>query len=234
MYCIVYDEWTGTENGFDSTNGDAWNYLKLSVTPASASHDKEVPEKVSGLFRLWDIIGTFGALVRDEGETANYWYIDEVEWSKVPEDDDNPGPTDVDEKDDIKDRQRFGHGITVLKTLDDRGHPFVELIYNMGPDKTGGARMVRALGKKQKGDQDWFGLTPEEAERLMEDGVADELEGLGWEPPSDNEDEENGQDISASLVVNPSESSEDVVAGMKRKAEDQADDSERRPAGRKD
>jgi hypothetical protein len=59
---------------------------------------------------LWDKIGTFGALVRDEDETENRWAIDKVEWKEIPEDD----------EDHLKKRQRFGHGIAVLKTLDDR------------------------------------------------------------------------------------------------------------------
>ena len=228
MYCIVYDESTGTENGFDAMEGDAWHYLRLGLAP----HDKEAPKKVSGSFRLWDKIGTFGALVRDEGETVNYWYIADVEWSEVPEDDDHPvggGVVEV-EEDAIERRQRFRHGITVLKTLDDRRHPFIELIYNMVPGKTGGgARMVKTLGKKQKNDKGSFGLTSDEAERLMEDGVVDELEGLGWQASSDRDsDDENGQDKWGVDHCG------DVVAGVKRKAEEQADDSERCPAGRKD
>lgn len=77
---------------------------------------------------------------------------------------------------------------------------------------------MRTLGKKQKHDEGRFGLTPEEAERLIEDGVVEELGGYGWEPANDFENEDNGQE----------EYTEDVVVGTKRKAEDQADDSERR------
>jgi|ERR1700727_1403057 hypothetical protein len=76
FYCIVYDSLTGTENGFEQQNGDAWHYLKLSVKPAGPQ-DKEAPAKISGSFRLWDKIGTFGVLLRDEGERANYWDINE-------------------------------------------------------------------------------------------------------------------------------------------------------------
>jgi hypothetical protein len=47
------------------------------------------------MLRLWDKI--FGALVRDEGETANYWDIDGVKWSE--------DTCAVDEEDHIKDRQ---------------------------------------------------------------------------------------------------------------------------------
>ena len=202
--------------------------MKLSVKPAGPQ-DKEAPAKISGSFRLWDKIGTFGALLRDEGERANYWDIDEVEWTEVPEDDENPGAVD---EEDLKKRQGFGHGIAVLKTLDDRGHPFIELIYN--PGRTDDGEKVQALGKKQKHDEARFGLTAEEAERLMEDGVADELEGLGWESSSDRDDAGEGAGKSGPLAVNQSESTGDVVAGTKRKAEDQADDSERRPAARKD
>jgi hypothetical protein len=31
MYCIVYDEFTGTENGFNAMEGDEWHYLKLGL-----------------------------------------------------------------------------------------------------------------------------------------------------------------------------------------------------------
>jgi len=52
---------------------------------------------------------------------------------------------------------------------------------------------------------------------------------IGWEPLHDREDRDNK---SAPLVTNQSESIsirvQDVVSGTKRKAEDQADDSERR------
>ncbi|KIM90358.1 hypothetical protein PILCRDRAFT_1673 [Piloderma croceum F 1598] len=234
FYCIVYDDWTGTENGFDSQNGDAYNYLTLSIE-SSGPLDKGAPEKVTGSIRLWDKIGTFGALVRDEGETENRWAMDKVEWAEIQEDDEDPGGTD---EDDLKKRQRFGHGIAVLKTLDDRGRPFVELNYNMGPnefDRDSALVMVKAVGKKQKNDKCRFGLTEDEAERLMEDGVADELEGLGWVSWGDREDEDNERGKSAPLIVNQSESTtEDVVAGTKRKAEDQVDDSTRRSAPRKD
>lgn len=174
--------------------------------------------------------------MRDEGGTENCWAMDKVEWTEIPEDDEDPGSTDVDE-DDIKKRQRLGHGIAILKTLDDRGYPFVELNYNMGPNIfDGDLMMVKALGKKQKNDKGRFGLTTDEAERLMEDGVADELEGLGWESQCDSEDEDNEQGKSSPLVVNQSESTKESVAGTKRKAEDQVDDSEstRRSAPRKD
>jgi hypothetical protein len=234
FYCIVYDGWTGTENGFDSQNGDAYNYLKLSIEP-SEPLDKGTSEKVTGSFRLWDKIGTFGALVRDEGKTENRWAMDKVEWIEIPEDDEDPAPTDVDEDDDIKKRQRFGHGIAILKTLDDRGYPFVELNYNMGPNELDGELVVvKAVGKKQRNDKGRFGLTEDEAERLMEDGVTDELEGLGWESPCDREDGDNEQGKTAPLVANQSESTEEVVTGTKRKAEDQIDDSIRRSAPRKD
>jgi hypothetical protein len=229
----VYDDWTGTENGFDSQNGDAYNYFKLSLE-SSGPLDEGAPENVTGFIRLWDKIGTFGALVREEGETKNRWAMDKVEWTEMPEDDEDPGSTD---EDDLKKRQRFGHGIAVLKTLDDRGRPFVELNYNMGPNERDGAQvMVKAVGKKQKNDNCRFGLTEDEAERLMEDGVAGELEGLGWESGSDREDEDNERGKSVPLIVNQSdsESTEAVVAGTKRKAEDQVDDSTRRSAPRKD
>jgi len=172
----VYDDWTGTENSFDSENGDAYNYLTLSIE-SSGPLDKGSRENVTGSIRLWDKIGTFGALVRGEGESENRWAMDKVEWTEIPEDDEDPGETG---EDDLKKRQRFGHGIAVLKTLDDRGRPFVELNYNMGPNELDGAPvMVKAVGKKQKNDKSRFGLTADEAERLMEDGVADEIEGLG-------------------------------------------------------
>jgi hypothetical protein len=200
----------------------------LSIEP-SEPLDKGAPEKVTGWFRLWDKIGTFGALVRDEGITENRWAMDKVEWTEIPEDDEDLGQTDVDEEDDIKKRQRLGHGIAVLKTLDDRGHPFIELNYNMGGDL-----MVKALGKKQKNDKGRFGLTVDEADRLMEDGVGSELEGMGWESSCGSEDEGNEQGKSAPPVVNQPESTKAVVAGTKRKAEDQVDDSTRRSAPRKD
>jgi hypothetical protein len=232
FYCIVYESWTGTENGFDIQNGDAYNYLKLSID-SSEPLDKGASEKVTGSFRFWDKIGTFGALVRDEGETENCWAMDKVEWSEIPEDDEVPGPRNVDE-DDIKQRQCFGHDIAILKTLDDRGYPFIELNYNMGPKFDSDIRMVKAVGKKQKNDKGRFGLTTDEAERLMEDVVGNELEGLGLESQCDSEDEDNEQGKSALLVVNQSESTEEFVTGTKRKAEDQVDDSMRRSAPRKD
>lgn len=61
----MYDEWTGTENGFENLNGGAWHYLKLGVE-RTGLQNKEALEKISGSFRLWYKIGTFGALVRDE------------------------------------------------------------------------------------------------------------------------------------------------------------------------
>jgi hypothetical protein len=57
---------------------------------------------------------------------------------------------------------------------------------------------------------------------------------VGWEPWSDREDEDNEPGKSAPPIVNQSESTEEVVAGTKRKAEDQVDDSTRRSAPRKD
>jgi hypothetical protein len=233
LYCIVYDDYTDSENGFDPQNGDMWHYLKLRVD-SDNPRGNEAPEKISGSFRLWDKIGTFGALVRDEGEKANYWDMEKVEWSDIPEDDEDPAPTPVHEDDEIEKRQPFGHGITVLKTLDDREFPFIELIYNMGPDKTdgGGDLIIKTLGKKQRHDKSRFGLTDNEAQRLMEDGVVEELQGMGWEDLDDSEDESDGQGPT-SPAANQSEPTVDV-AGTKRKAEDPADDSERRPVSRID
>jgi hypothetical protein len=230
LYCIVYDEYTDTENGFDTQNGDGYNYLKLNVDPVQPQ-DNDAPKKISGSFRLFDKIGTFGPLVRDEGETANYWDMDEVQWSEVPEDDEYHGEAD---EDDMNKRQRFGHGIAVLKTLDDRGYPFIELIYNVGPDETdgGGDLIIRAIGKKQKHDKGCFGLTRDDARRLMEVEVGTELIGYGWEPPCDRECVDYAQSQTNLPVVNPDESPEDTVGRKKRKAEDEADDSERRSAAR--
>ena len=73
----MYNEWTSTENGCDSQNSDAYNYLKLSID-SSGPLDQGAPEKVTGSICLWDKIGTFGELVRDEGETENYWDMDKV------------------------------------------------------------------------------------------------------------------------------------------------------------
>jgi len=232
MYFIVYDEYTDTENGFDSQNGDAYNYLKLNVDPAQPQ-DNEAPEKISGSFRLFDKIGTFGPLVRDEGEVANYWDMDEVEWSEVPEDDEYP--CEVDE-DDMKKRQRFGHGIAILKTVDDRGYPFIQLIYNVGPRGTDGRGdlIIGAIGKKQKRDKSCFGLTGDEADRLTKDGVAGELAGYGWEPLCDRESVDHAQSKANALVISQGESPGDTGGGKKRKAEDEVDDSERRSMARKD
>lgn len=100
----------------------------------------------------------------------------------------------------------------------------------------GSVRMVRALRKKQKHDKGRFDLTDAEAERLIEDGDADDLQGLGWEPScdSDSEDVSNEPGQSAPPAVNQPDFTGVVVTGAKRKAEDQTDDSERRPAPRKD
>jgi hypothetical protein len=51
----------------------------------------------------------------------------------------------------------------------------------MGPNEVDGDLVV--VGKKQRNDKGCFGLTGDKAERLMEDGVADEPKGLGWESP---------------------------------------------------
>jgi hypothetical protein len=103
----------------------------------------------------------------------------------------------------------------------------------MGPNEVDGVLVVvKAVGKKQRNDKGRFGLTGDEAERLMEDGVADELEGLGWESPCDREeDNEHGKTAPGRKSIR---STEEVVAGTKRKAEDQIDDSTRRSAPRKD
>jgi hypothetical protein len=235
FYCIVYDEYTDTENSFDSQNGDAYNYLRLSVDPGA--QDNESPAKISASFRLFDKIGTSGPLVREEGETANYWDMDEVEWSEVPEDDEDPGQVD---EDDLKKRQRFGHGIAILKTLDDRGYPFIQLIYNVGPRETDSHRgdlIIGAIGKKQKHDRGSFGLTPSEADRLMEDGVEAELVGDGWEQTCDSECEDHAEsEADTSPVASQDvqdESPEDTSGGKKRKAEDDVEDSERRSVVRK-
>lgn len=215
------------ENGTDTD--DVYSYLKLSVKRAG-SLGEEMSEKVTGSFRWWEKIGTFGELVRDENVTANYWDIDDVEWAEIPEDDEVPPMHEYDEND-IKKRQRFGHGITVLKTLDDKGHHFIELIYNVGPQETGGQTMMRALGKKQKDNEGRFGLTVEEANRLMKDEVAEELDG-GWAPTSESDEED--ESILPSTTERTSADKTDILAGTKRKAEDKADDSGRRPVYRKD
>jgi len=122
---------------------------------------------VSGSFRLWDGIGTFGASVKDEGGPTHYWDMDEVEWTEVPEDDPDPGAPD---EGGLEKRLHFGHAAAILKTLDDKGHPSTELIYNMGAGETdvNSAQIVRAVGKKQKHDQAHFGLTNKEANRVGE------------------------------------------------------------------
>jgi len=105
----------------------------------------------------------------------------------------------------------------------------------MGPNKWDGALvMVKAVGKKQKNDKYYFGLMEDEAEHVMGDGVAGELEGLGWESSSDREEEDNEGAKSAPLIVNQSKSTKEVVAEMKRKAEDQVDNLMHRSASCKD
>jgi len=37
--------------------------------------------------------------------------------------------------------------MTVLKALNNGGYPFVELIYNIGPNETDSVQVVRVLGK---------------------------------------------------------------------------------------
>lgn len=211
------------ENGLDDSD-DVYSYLKLTA-PKSEDDDKGAVT-ISGSFLWWDKIGTFKALVRDKNETANYWDIDQVEWADVPEDVSHPGPRF--EGDAIETRQLFGHGLTVLKTLDDKGCPFVELIYNDGPQET-----IRALGKKQKSDDGSLGLTCKEAERLMKDGVADELDGSESQSMSDESDDEVGEGEGASrspVTMSELERLQVKTIGTKRKAEDEADDLERRPA----
>jgi hypothetical protein len=107
---------------------------------------------------------------------------------------------------------KHGYCISVLKTR----YPFIELNYNMGPNEVDGVLVVvKAVGKKQRNDKGRFGLTGDEAERLMEDGVADELEGLGWESPCDREDEDNEHGKTAPLVVNQSDLPRKLLQGRR-------------------
>jgi hypothetical protein len=75
---------------------------------------------------------------------------------------------------------------------------------------------MRGLGEKQENDKARIGLTIEEAERLIKDGVAYELDG-GWQPESDERDK--------SVPTTDSKLAEEnnVVVGNERKAEDQAE-----------
>jgi len=75
---------------------------------------------------------------------------------------------------------------------------------------------MRGLGEKQKNDKVRIGLTIEEAERLIKDGVAYGLDG-GWQPESDEENK--------SITTTDSKLAGEnvVVLGNERKAEDQAE-----------
>jgi hypothetical protein len=87
------------ENSLDTD--EVYSYLKLSIKPPGPQ-DEDTLENVTGSFRWWHKDGAFGALVRNEKETANYWDIDEVEWAEIPEDDDNPLMFECDPDDTIE------------------------------------------------------------------------------------------------------------------------------------
>lgn len=172
---------------------------------------KDGSSKVSGTFLWYRKIGTFESLSRDENQSTNYFDFESVEWfgwdgSDYEQLDLNnlEAIDDRDEDEEEEARQLFGHGIAILETLDDGGHPFIELIYNQG------SSIVRALGKKQPGGGGEGSLTTPEIKRLIKAGVAtfdEDMPSTGW--GSETEDEV---------------ASERGVGGTKRKADE--DDSE--------
>jgi hypothetical protein len=207
------------ENFMDFGQGDEETYITLKVDSG----------KVGGSVLWWRKVGSFQELTKDDNEKANYWDIGEVEWS-LPE-----GFSEEDDKDEGA-RKAHGHGLAVQKTLDDNGHPFIELIYD-----TGDGKFVRALGKKTDGRDE--PITDAEASRLHKDGVVTlEDHDVDYEGGSDGdevdaEDEGEGSgegSESGDLADNTTSASDRVAAGMKRKAEDDAEpDSVRKGAAPK-
>lgn len=109
----------------------------------------------------------------------------------------------------------FGHGISILKTLDDNDDPFIELLFNAGDELEGGLP-IRAIGKKQKEDGGSVPLTKREARRLKDDEAATFESEYYSSGESEDEDGVDEEATDGEEEVTPNA----VGGSKKRKAED--------------
>ena len=184
-----------------------------------------------GRFRWWRMLGQFKGLYRPPGAPENVWYFGDVKWEPLGhEPDDSDGEAEMwEDEEDTDTRDAHDFGLAVLGTLDHKGRPFVEMLYNgtgyytesrrkraestadeervaaatavaRGPD------YVRILWKKQ--DEAWsrdpIGISSRERVALRRDAGMVTLE-QGYDVSDDEDDEE------------------DIKAGVKRDAEDDSE-----------
>lgn len=146
------------QNTCDIDDEECW--LKLAVTNVGGTNGSEVD--VVGSVLWYRFIGNFTRLERVEDETENIWRMADVVWSNREDYEPEEGPLPVVD----------GHGLAVLGTLDDKGRPFIELLFNNRDD-----RVVRAVGKIQDEDRPYDEpLSETECMRLEKDGVAPDME----------------------------------------------------------
>ena len=86
-----------------------------------------------GRFRWWRMLGHFKGMYRPPGAPENVWYFGNVKWEPLghePDDSDGEAEMWEDEEVDADTRDAHDFGIAVLGTLDRKGRPFVEMLYN--------------------------------------------------------------------------------------------------------
>lgn len=182
-----------------------------------------------GRFRWWRMLGQFKGLYRPSGAPENVWYFGNVAWTPLghePDDSDDEAETWEGEAVDADTRDTHDFGLAVLGTLDRKGRPFVEMLYNGTGYYTEerrkrargkaeeekvvavkGREYVRILWKRQ--DEAWnrdpIAISGRERMALRRDaGMATLEPGYGV---SDDDDDDEG----------------DIKAGVKRDAEDDSE-----------
>ncbi|KJA17625.1 hypothetical protein HYPSUDRAFT_46258 [Hypholoma sublateritium FD-334 SS-4] len=214
---------SGIENNEKKGTEQAMSTQKV---PATVDGDVAFAD-IWGRFRWWRMLGQFKGLYRPPGAPENVWYFGDVAWTPLghePDDSDDEAEMWEGEAVDADTRDTHDFGLAVLGTLDRRGRPFVEMLYN-GTGYYTEERRKRARGKAEeekavavegreyarilwkKQDEAWsrdpIGISGRERVALRRDAGMTTLEpGYGV---SDDDDEG------------------DIKAGVKRDAEDDSD-----------
>ncbi|KAF9565504.1 hypothetical protein CPC08DRAFT_759428, partial [Agrocybe pediades] len=135
-YGAVWDSYTMLEMLDDITEEYSWLELTApEAKPDVRDQDGGVQFKnIQGRFRWWRMIGTFKGLYKKEDAAENIWAFHGVTWIDSPYDDESDSDAEplhlAAEPADVSDRDSEYFGLAVLPVLDNRGKPFLELLYN--------------------------------------------------------------------------------------------------------
>ncbi len=145
---------SGSEENMKNSRKPSTQKAPEEAPGAAVDADADVAfVDIWGRFRWWRMLGQFKGLYRPPGAPENVWYFGDVKWEPLghePDDSDGEAEMWEGEENDADTRDAHDFGIAVLGTLDRKGRPFVEMLYN-GTGYYTESRRKRAEGTADEG-----------------------------------------------------------------------------------